>query len=475
MSQESPGEVAERTGPLDAEPPRRRRGVHRGPTPPPSQSRTALRSVGGNALARMIALPVSALLGIAVTRLLIDEYGRASYAEYALVVGIGALLPFKDLGLGASIVNATAGSPDPRNDEHLRQVLVSVLRMLSVWALVVVLGSLTISLLGLWRPLLGDALAPEGGAFAAASCVALLGVTLFVSVGQRVLLGLGKYAWVVVLNGFQTPIVLLVLLVMVWRHVGTGVYLAVVAYGATLLLAGVAWWMADRRIRPTLSRALRDSVRRDVRGAKVFGTAWPMLLLTVSVALAMQSDRVVLSHVSNIDQLAEYSLAAQMFNPLVGVVATACFALWPIFAKARAQGRPSEVSPYQMAALFGVVALFCALVIAVLSGFLSDVASHGEIHLGIGILAAFAAMVVVQGVKYPLGMYLTDPKGLRFQAYMVAIMLPVNLGISLVLASRFGAVGPVVGSVVGVIVFEIGANTLYIRRRQNPPRRRAAR
>ncbi len=298
--------------------------------------------MGGNALARMIALPISALLGIAVTRLLIEEYGRASYAEYALVVGIGALLPFKDLGLGASIVNATAGAADPRNDEHLRQVLVSCLRMLSVWAVVVVLGSLTISFLGLWQTLLGDALAPEGGAFAAAACVALLGVTLFVSVGQRVLLGLGKYAWVVVLNGFQTPIVLLVLLVMVWQHAGKGVYLAVVAYGATLILAGVAWWMADRRIRPTLSGALRDSMRRDVRGAKIFGTAWPMLLLTVSVALAMQSDRVVLSHVSNIDQLAEYSLAAQMFNPLIGVVATACFALWPIFAKARAQGRPQR-------------------------------------------------------------------------------------------------------------------------------------
>ena len=475
MSQESPGEVAVRAEDREgATRSRRLRGAHRAPTEP-SESKSALRSVGGNALARMIALPISALLGIAVTRLLIEEYGRASYAEYALVVGIGALLPFKDLGLGASIVNATAGAADPRNDEHLRQVLVSCLRMLSVWAVVVVLGSLTISFLGLWQTLLGDALAPEGGAFAAAACVALLGVTLFVSVGQRVLLGLGKYAWVVVLNGFQTPIVLLVLLVMVWQHAGKGVYLAVVAYGATLILAGVAWWMADRRIRPTLSLALRDSMRRDVRGAKIFGTAWPMLLLTVSVALAMQSDRVVLSHVSNIDQLAEYSLAAQMFNPLIGVVATACFALWPIFARARAQGRPSEVSPYQMAGLFGAVALVCAAIIAVLSGFLANLASGGEIHLGVGILVAFAAMVVVQGVKYPLGMYLTDPKGLRFQAFMVAIMLPVNLGISLVLARSLGAVGPVVGSVVGVIVFEILANSLYIHRRHHPRGLRAAR
>ncbi len=43
------------------------------------------------------------------------------------------------------------------------------------------------------------------------------------------------------------------------------------------------------------------------------------------------------------------------------------------------------------------------------------------------------------------------------------------------LASRFGAVGPVVGSVVGVIVFEILANSLYIHRRHHPRGRRAAR
>ena len=310
MSQEPPGEVAVRA---DAPP--------ENADQPPSTN--VLRSVGGNALARMIALPISAVLGIVVTRLIIEHYGRASYAEYALVVGIGALIPFKDLGLGASIVNATAGAANPHDDDHLRRVLVSCIRLLSVWTVVVVLGALTISALGLWQTLLGDALAPHGGAFAAGACAALAGVTLAFSIGQRVLIGLGKYAWVVLLNGFQTPIVLVVLLVMVWAGVGTGAYLAVVAYAATLLAAIVACWLADRRIRPTLGRAVRESLRRDVRGVKVFDTAWPMLVQTVAVGLAMQSDRVVLSHVSDNDQLAQYSLAAQMFNPLIGLVATA--------------------------------------------------------------------------------------------------------------------------------------------------------
>ncbi len=460
MSQEPLGEVAVRADASEDA------GAAEGAGRPPSSN--VLRSVGGNALARMVALPISAALGIVVTRLIIEQYGRASYAEYALVVGIGALIPFKDLGLGASIVNATAGAPDPRDDDHLKRVLVSCIRLLSVWALVVVLGAVVISVLGLWQTLLGDALAPQGGAVAAGACAALAGVTLAVSVGQRVLIGLGKYAWVVLLNGFQTPIVLLVLLLMIWAKVGEGVYLAVVAYAATLFLTMVGTWLANRRIRPTLGKAVRDSLRREVRGVKVFDTAWPMLVQSVAIGLAMQSDRVVLSHVSDNDQLAQYSLAAQMFNPLIGLVATASVALWPIFAKARAQGRPSEVSPYRMAGLFAGVGLLCSLVIAALSGILSQLASGGEIHLGIGLLASFGAMVVVQGMRYPLGMYLTDPRGLRYQALMIALMLPVNLGVSIVLARSYGAVGPVLGSVVGVLVFEVIANAVYIYRYRRP-------
>jgi hypothetical protein len=43
-------------------------------------------------------------------------------------------------------------------------------------------------------------------------------------------------------------------------------------------------------------------------------------------------------------------------------------------------------------------------------------------------------------------------------------MLPVNFGLSVVLAEHLGAAGPVIGSAVGVAVFETWANWAYIRR-----------
>lgn len=414
----------------------------------------------------MVAVPLSAVLGIVVTRLLIEQYGEAAYAQYALIVGIATLLPFIDLGLGAAIMNAAAAAEDPRDDERLHLTLVSSLRLLGLSASVVVGAAALITALGVWPVLLGDAIDGDG-AITAGLCLGVIGLTLLVAVGQRLLAGLGRYVWVVVINAFQTPMVLLVLAVMIVTGLGDGVYLALVAYVVTAVLAAFSLWQANRIVRPTYGRALRDAFRfRQVRGASVYDTAWPMLVVTVAGALALQTDRLVLSHVSTIEALAEYSLAWQIFNPAVAIVATATVALWPIFARARAQGVASEVSPERMAALFGGTAVVAVIVLALASGLLTDLASGGRIELSLGLVLGFAALVVVQAVKFPLGTYLTDPAGLRFQAAMISIMLPVKILVSLWLAGWLGAVGPVLGSILGVSLFEAVANLWFIRRRR---------
>jgi small neutral amino acid transporter SnatA (MarC family) len=106
-----------------------------------------------------------------------------------------------------------------------------------------------------------------------------------------------------------------------------------------------------------------------------------------------------------------------------------------------------------------------ALGVALVSPWLADLASGGRIQLSTGLVAAFAVLMVVQAGKYPLGMFLTDARGLRFQAGMLVLMLATNLVLSWQLAQRWGAPGPVVGSVVAVLVFEVAANAWYVRRR----------
>lgn len=412
----------------------------------------------------MLVLPISALLGIVVTRLIIDNYGQASYAQYMLLVGIVSLIPFADLGISASIMNATAAAEDPRTDSTLRGTLVSAMRILAGSATTLILVAIVLTATGAWSTLLGEGLDGRSGELAAGLCLATLGLAMLLGYGQRILIGLGKNALSILIGGLQTPIVLLVLFIAISLDWDFGPYVAVVSYAALIVTGALSLMIANRRIRPLLGEAWRDAWRIfRVRGERVFDTAWPMLIQMIALPLAMQSSRLVLSHVSGVEQLATYSLASQMFNPIFSVSVAASMALWPVFARARAVGK-SDVSARTLSLLFAAFALVAVTAMSLLSGFLADLASGGRITLPIELVIAFAVLMVVQAAKSPLGMYMTDARGLRFQAYMVLMMLPVTVGLSIFLAGILGATGPVIASIAGVVVFQLVANWIYVAR-----------
>lgn len=430
----------------------------RAPAADPPLWRSVLRSGG----TRLLVLPVSAVLGIVLTRLVIEEWGTGAFAQYGLLVSLGALLPFADLGLSAAVVNAVAGSPDPAEDPHVRGVLVTTVRVLLVSATVLSVLVLGIGWAGAWPSLLGPGLLPGSGSLAATLCFLLIALALPFGIGQRLLTGLGRNHVSIAIGGLQTPLLLSVVALLAWTGVPAGGYVAVVAYATTALLALACTWSAARRVRPALGRALRDVPRlRTVRGERVADLAWPMLVQMVALPLAMQTDRIVLSHRAGPEVLAEYNLAAQMFTPIWALVSAAGITLWPVYRRRRAQGR--DESPARMSLAFGAAAGGVAVLVAVASPLLADVASGGRIALGGGLVVAFTVLMTLQGLKYPAGMYLTDAPGLRFQALMVALMLPVNLGASWVLAGPLGAAGPVLGSALGVALFQVLANALRVR------------
>jgi O-antigen/teichoic acid export membrane protein len=296
------------------------------------------------------------------------------------------------------------------------------------------------------------------------ACVALIAFSMPVGVGQRVLAGLGRNHISIAVLGLQTPLVLAALLLLLWWHVPAGPSVAVLAYGATFVLSVACCVIAARLIRPAGVEAVRLLPRlRGFRGVRVADTAWPMLVQSIALPIAMQTDRLVLSHRTGAAVLAQYNLASQMFTPIWAVVSSAGVTLWPVFARARARGLPA--SPLPMSGIFGGSAAVMAGAIALASPWLAELASGGRIRLPGALIAAFVVLMILQAVKYPLGTFLTDVAGLRFQALMIVLTLPLNLGLSWYLAGPLGAAGPVIGSIVGVAGAQVLANLLYVRRR----------
>lgn len=420
-------------------------------------------SVGRSAGVQVVVLGVGTIFGIFNTRLVVGHFGKVAFAQFGLLIAIESLLPFADLGMSAAIINAIGGSESPRTDPAVQATLVTSIRVLACSGAVIVSVAAVLSGFGLWNTVLGDGLIEHAGPIAAGVCLALIGLALPAGFGDRTLTGLGKNHLMIAIGGLQPPLVFAcLLLVSRTRGQAAGGYLPIIPYLVKFFLALVAVTTAAKLISPQIGRALRSAPRiRTVKGGKVFHMAWPMLVQAIALPIAMQSDRIVLSHMSTASNLALYNLTAQMFTPIVRVIAVSSAALWPIFARARAKKDVGSQSPIPIAGGFAVAATAACLGISLISPWLARVASDGKITISAGMLIAFSSLVICQAIQYPLGTFLTDAAGLRYQALLIVLMVPFNLIISIVLAKYYGAVGPVIGSAVAALIFQALGNLVY--------------
>jgi O-antigen/teichoic acid export membrane protein len=194
-----------------------------------------------------------------------------------------------------------------------------------------------------------------------------------------------------------------------------------------------------------------------------------MLVQMLLLPLATQSDRLLLSHLTDGSELAQYNLAAQLFGIAVQTITAAGLALWPIYARARAQGRLD--SPMRMSLVFLVAGLMMGSAMALISPTIVAFLSDGRITLPLPLVLGFVLFVGVQALKYPLGMYMTDAKGLRFQLLPIFLMLFLQIGLSIQLIGVVGAAGPILAATIASAVCQVLPNAWYVRR---DLRRRAA-
>jgi O-antigen/teichoic acid export membrane protein len=428
------------------------------------------RAVTGTAVAKILVMGLGGVLGIIGSKIIIGQFGVEAYAQYGLLTGLRNLLPFADLGIGAVVLNAVAGSGDPRRDENVRRTITSAFRILTVSGVVVALTAVVVQLFGWWPVLLGNGLT-AGGDLMATLCLAIFGLSLPLGMGTRILIGTGRNAMQTVLAGLVSPVFLAGVLALTLLGSAAGDYVAVVSYLAATLTSTLTLAVAARLISPQVGRAARDVPRvRRVPGVPVAAVAVPMLIQSVATPVALASDRLLISQRADADTLAEYVLASQFFGIVLQTVFAAGVTLWPHLARARSRGE--IVDPLRLTVPFvaGTTVLLGLLVAVIqpLAGFVGG----DEITLGVPVIVSYAVLVLVQALNYPPGMYMTDERGLKFQVVPCLLMCVSNVALSWALIPTLGAAGPLVGSAVAIFVFQVVPNHVWVRR--DVVRRRAA-
>src|SRR5690242_14831906 len=78
---------------------------------------------------RAALLAVGFVASLGYTRVVVADFGLATYGLVALIVSLPLLIPFADFGLGASLVNAAARTSAERRSADLRSTLAKVERI----------------------------------------------------------------------------------------------------------------------------------------------------------------------------------------------------------------------------------------------------------------------------------------------------------------------------------------------------------
>lgn len=426
-----------------------------------------LESVGASSSAvrsaavRALALIPTAVATLAATRIVISHFGLEAFDAYAVIVSALALLPLNNLGVGAAVTNAYA--VDPNDSER---VTLTSARALAGSTVVTTLLALVIAALGAWPALLGSA---SGSNVVCGLAIVVWSFSFVPGLGQNVLLGVHRNHVAVAIQALSAPILLVTVALAATLNAPSG--WVVVAPSVAILAVNLMMAIAGARAGAFSWRTVLGRLPSPRRwpGQSVRAIAVPLLVTSISVPIALQSDRIVLSHVSSTQAVAEYSIVLQLFAPLIALIGAAAQPLWPIYAAARARGTRGPSLTRILMLFVGSTVVVCAGVVLVadpLGRFVGD----GAVHLGVLLPVAAALSTIAQAATFPIAMTLMHPRGARFIAITTTLSLPVNLFASILLAQRIGAPGPLFATAGAGVIFGVVA-PLFVHRRLNAPDR----
>jgi O-antigen/teichoic acid export membrane protein len=414
--------------------------------------------------ARFVGLLPQAIATLVASRLILDHYGLHSFNTYALVIALMALIPLNNLGVGASVTQAIAAY-GATADRSVRSCLTAA-RVLTLSASALAVLTVGIALLDLWPTLLGDA---SGANWFTALALVVFAATFVPGLAPSVLLGANRNHVSIAVGSFLAPISLVIVIGLVQADLGSG-WVMVVPPLALLVMSVMTMVVGSRLVGFPWLRVLRQVPWRDrFPGARIRALSGPMLITSLCVPITFCTDRIVLSHVSTEDAVANYSVVLQLCAPIIALIVAAAQPLWPMFTQARTQG---EVGPNlnKIFLAFGAGTLVCGVALVALADPIGHLIGGDRIDLGYFLPVVAALVMLLLAVAYPLSMSVIDPAGARFVATCAVLALPTNILLSIWLSREFGAPGPLLSLLVVSTTVQVIPILVYSRRRERSGR-----
>jgi len=198
----------------------------------------------------------------------------------------------------------------------------------------------------------------------------------------------------------------------------------------------------------------------------VVRTGLLFLVLQVAMAVAFESDTIVLAQILGAAAVATFAVTFKLFMIGPMLLGFVLMPLWPAYADALARGDGMWVRRtlrWTMTLAFAVTVPVSAILL---------VAGTPLIHAWAGdsitpptdLKVALAVWTVLLGISGALAMFLNGVGAIRFQAICATAMMVTNIVLSIALTKAVGMEGVVLGSIAAQTVCTLVPCSIYARR-----------
>jgi hypothetical protein len=400
---------------------------------------------------RLAGTPVVAALGLANTAIIVRETGAAVFGLVSLIATIGLLFPFADLGIGATVLSASAQLSGPSRDPDPANIVRRAYHVLFAVAGVLVLLALCVMALDGWATLVGFSSGPDDR-WAITVAASIFALTIPAAVGLRILVGIDRLP-IATLVLISCPALALGVTLVLYEIGAAGIWYAVSGLGG-LLIGEVIGTVLALRLSGLGWSAFARVTRRRGGERLLAGSMW-LFVVGVGAPVGLQAGRLLLAHRSTPMQLSQYALMAQIYALCWSALFTAGMAFWPVFVKRRTATEETVRMWWRLTATLAGIAAIAMLAMVAFAPFAAAVLSGGRIEVSRWLALGFGVLLVGQAVHLPSYVLLTRPNEARWQALWAVAMATVSIGLGSAAAARFGAVGLVYASALAVLAAQV--------------------
>ncbi len=249
----------------------------------------------------------------------------------------------------------------------------------------------------------------------------------------------------------------------VWFRVSMPL-LFVLCYGSATAVsfATMLWLVAWQK--PWLRPSLRFFNRHVT--VELLGSGWAFLLIQIAAVVVFSSDNVIVSHYLGAAEVTPYSITWRVVG--FGAILQGLLfpALWPAYSEAQARGDATWIRRTFAATIRGTLvlnAVWAAVLVALgqrVIGWWAGVAAVPPRSL----LIAMAVWSVIAGFTTAQSCLLGALNRTRVQAVCSALAAIVNIALSVLLVTRMGSLGVILGTIASYIVVLIVPQTVVVSR-----------